>query len=139
MYATQQQRTYLEEQILGASPVELTCILYRECLNSVRHASAALDKGDIVERNQHITRAVLIVNELVQSLDRNAAPQLAMELLRIYDYALSCLNEANAKQTAEPLRHVEAALRPVLEGWEQIAESSTSAPASDYKPISIAG
>ncbi|MGH9719657.1 MAG: flagellar export chaperone FliS, partial [Bryobacteraceae bacterium] len=61
--------TYLEQKILGASPLELVRILYHASLDSVRAARRHLAAGDIAARSAQIDRATRILLELTSSVD----------------------------------------------------------------------
>lgn len=120
--------TYLENRVLGASPLELVAILYEEADKSVREALVALSRGDIRGRSREITRAQLIVGELTAALNPAAGGEIASRLGELYAYILQRLSQANTDQDAAPLREVSRLLTTLLEGWRECAKSEAAAP-----------
>ena len=117
--------SYLENRILGASPLELVAILYQEASKSVREAIGQLDAGDIRARSRAVTRAQLILMELVNSLDLEAGGSIARSLAELDDYMQIRLTEANAAQSRKQLEEVARLLGILEEGWKQCAAAET--------------
>jgi len=113
--------SYLENRILGASPLELVAILYQEASKSVREAILQLEAGDIRARSRAVTRAQLILMELVNSLDLEAGGSIARSLAELYDYMQRRLTEANAAQSRKQLEEVMRLLTILEDGWKQCA------------------
>ena len=113
--------TYLENRILGASPLELVVILYEEADRSVRDALMALSQGDIRKRAREITRVQLILSELAASLDLQAGGELASRLADLYSYMQGRLTTAHIEQSPGPLEETSRILATLLEGWRECA------------------
>jgi flagellar protein FliS len=125
--------SYLENRILGASPLELVAILYQEASKSVREAIRQLETGDIRARSRAVTRAQLILMELVNSLDLEAGGFIARNLAELYDYMQRRLTEANAAQSRAQLEEVARLLGILEEGWKHCAAADTDL-ASERRP-----
>ena len=117
---------YLEDRVLGATPLELVQILYDAALASVRSARRHLASGDILARSREITRGQLLVGELTSSLDRKAGGELGDRLFELYDYMQRRLTEAHIEQSDEPLAEVGSLLSTLLEGWRPRHENVRS-------------
>ena len=113
---------YLEGRILSADPLELVRMLYQGCSDAVREARRRLDDGDIAERSRAITKALEILAELSQSLDRARGGQIAARLAQLYDYMQGRLIDANCRQEDAPLAEVLALLATLGEAWEGVED-----------------
>jgi flagellar protein FliS len=129
---------YLENRILGASPIELVEILYHAGSEAVRSARHCLRQGDIAGRSRAITRAELILAELASSVDREGGGALAGQLLDLYAYMQGRLAEANIQQREEPLQEVERLLATLHDGWRQCAAFLPAPVLEDSLPTAIA-
>jgi flagellar protein FliS len=119
---------YFESRILSADPVELIEILYEAAIDSVGKAAGHLREGNIAARSKAISRAHAILVELGFSVNREADPKLAANLIELYDYMERRLNEANFQQTEAPLAEVARLLRTLLEGWVSCRTALASPP-----------
>ena len=116
---------YLESEILCASPVRLVELLYRGVIEAVRAARAAVDSGQIADRNRQIARAQSILCELSLSLDLERGGGLSRELVELYDYMQRRLNDANAQQRGEPIDEVRKLLETLLDGWVSLSAQNS--------------
>ena len=80
-------------------------------------------KGEIRERSRSISRAIGILMKLTATLDHSRGGEIALQLARLYDYMLRRLNEANLRQTDEPLAEVLALLSTLTEAWDGVIEA----------------
>jgi flagellar protein FliS len=111
---------YLEAQILTAQPIELVRILYRAALDAVRDARTCLAAGDIPGRSKAVSKAGDIIRELAVSIKPASAPEIARNLLELYDYAQRRLVAGQLEQSDAPLAEVADLLATMTEAWEQI-------------------
>lgn len=118
---------YVENEILQADPVRLVQMLYRGALVALGKARIHVRERDIAERSRQIAKASDIVNELTLSVDRHRGGEIAANLIELYDYIQTRLQDANFRQVEEPLTEVEKLLTTLLEAWEQCSP----APAPD--------
>jgi flagellar secretion chaperone FliS len=110
--------TYLENRVLGASPIELLRMLYTAAIQAVQSARTHLGSGDIAARSKAISQAQAILNELDCSLDRDGGGELAARLSQLYEYMQTRLTQANLDQSEVPLTEVERLLNTLQEGWQ---------------------
>jgi flagellar protein FliS len=111
---------YLENEILGADPLKLVRALYRGAIDAVVNARTHLRNGAIRLRSRQITKALLIVHELLRSLDHGLDPGISRPLAELYVYMTNRLIEANQKQIDEPLAEVERLLTILFEAWSSL-------------------
>ncbi|MBI1791225.1 MAG: flagellar export chaperone FliS [Acidobacteria bacterium] len=129
---------YLENQVAGATPLELVEILYHGALDAVRNARRHLQQGDAQGRSREITRAQLILGELAASVDRAKGGSLATDLLRLYAYMQARLAEAHVERRDPPLAEVAGLLATLADGWRQCAASLPAPAVLPDRPDRIA-
>ena len=125
--ATNYSDSYQEAKVDSASPLQLIDLAYQIAIAAVEDAREHLKNGRIPERAKSITRATAILMELSAALDYNAAPEMSLQLGRLYEYMTDRLREANFQQSEEPLTEVEGMLRTLGESWSQIAGANADA------------
>ena len=122
---------YLENEILGADPLKLVRALYRGAIDAVVNARMHLRNGAIRERSRQITRALLIIHELLRALDHSLDPGLSRPLAELYVYMTNRLIEANAKQIDQPLAETERLLSTLFEAWSSLPTPDLPEPSFD--------
>lgn len=115
------EQAYIEQRVLDASPVELTCILYEGAVEAIRDAVMFLQQGEVIARGRSISRAQGILMELTQSLSQEADEQLAQRLGLLYEYSVRRLGEAHQSQNENGLLEVKGLLENLLDAWRQIS------------------
>jgi len=120
------QDQYLEEEVLGADPLKLVCLLYRGAIDAVRAARRHLAQGSIRERSRQVNKAWGILQELAGSLDREQGGEIGRKLAGLYAYMQTRLLEGNTRQEEAPLEEVEKLLVTLSEGWQGAARSLES-------------
>jgi flagellar secretion chaperone FliS len=127
----QLQKTYLEAEVLTASPVRLIEILFELGISTIESARQCCRKGDILGRGQLVTKAVEILAELTNSLDFEAGGDLAKNYARLYDYCQRRLLEAHVRQSEPMLEEVQSLLSELREAWQAVVTSCTPRCLSD--------
>jgi flagellar secretion chaperone FliS len=115
--------TYLDEEVLNATPLRFVLLLYRAALESIASARRYIRLGDIRSRSLAITKAMRIVTELTLSLDKKVGGELSKNLAELYNYMQSLLIKANFEQSEAPLAEAERLLGTLAEAWENCAQS----------------
>ena len=115
---------YFEQMILSAGPVELVRLMYQKAIACVTDARDHLKGGRIRERAQAINKAYAILAELMVSLDADKAPELAMNLKRLYCYIQERLIEANHTQKDGPLGETVRLLTTLADAWQEVPETT---------------
>jgi flagellar protein FliS len=113
--------TYIDEEVLTATPLKFVQLLYRGALDSIASARRYLRLGDIRARSLAIGKAMAIVTELSLSLNQQAGGELSKNLALLYGYVELLLIKANSKQIDPPLAEAERLLGTLAEAWEACA------------------
>jgi flagellar protein FliS len=120
--ASAYKRASVDASVDMADPHQLVTLLF-EALN--RHLGAAklhMQAGDIAGKCKQIGAAMRILEEgLIAPLDMEKGGDLAKNLKNLYDYCVTRLILANAKNDATLLDEVVHLIEPVASGWKQIS------------------
>ncbi|WP_100405448.1 flagellar export chaperone FliS [Bacillus solitudinis] len=120
MAVTHMQTAYKQNAMNTASPGELTLMLYNGCLKFIKQAKLAIDENDIEKRNVNITKAQNIIRELMVTL--KADTELGMNMLRMYDFILSRLIDANVQNERKMLEEAEELVIEFRDTWKEIIQ-----------------
>lgn len=105
----------------SASPHMLIQMLFDGLFQSLNAARGAIERGDIEEKGQLISRSVRILQEgLIMGLDMEKGGELAANLRLLYDYCVAQLTKANLHSDASLVEEVISVLQPVAQGWKEI-------------------
>lgn len=120
-------RQYTNHSAQTATPGQLVVMLYDGFLRFAGQGKAALERGDLGEAGQRLTRAQDIVTELRVSLDMTQGP-IAENLASIYDYVGERLTGARLARESEQIAEAMRCMGDLRTSWAQIA--SVPRPAS---------
>jgi flagellar protein FliS len=109
---------YNNNQVLTASPAELTLMLYNGAIKFCNIAIAAIEKKDIEKAHVNIVKVEKIVEYLRTTLDMKYP--IAQDFDNIYAYLDRRLVEANVKKETEILEEVCEHLRSVRDTWKEV-------------------
>ncbi|MEE9100827.1 MULTISPECIES: flagellar export chaperone FliS [Pseudomonas] len=125
MYAMRAMKQYqqvsLEARVAEASPHSLIQMLMQGGLERMAQARGAIERGQLAERGELISKAIGIVGGLREALNLELGGELALNLDRLYGYMTERLLEANRSGDAAILDEVSGLLREVKSGWDAIA------------------
>lgn len=125
---------HLEERILGSDAMELVVLLYQELVASIRRARRCVASHDIHGRSAAVSKALEILGELAASVERGAGGELGTNLLRLYSFLASRLQEGNFLQADGPFQECEQVASTLLDGWTVIARQPAGA-----RPAALSG
>ena len=117
-----EMRQYTNHSAQTATPGQLVVMLYDGFLRFAGQGRAALERGDLGEAGQRLTRAQDIVTELRVSLDmtQGAIPQ---NLASIYEYVGECLTSARLNRESDPIAEAMRCMGDLRSAWVQIASA----------------
>ncbi|MFS2124682.1 flagellar export chaperone FliS [Pseudomonas sp. Pseusp97] len=125
MYAMKAMKQYqqvsLEARVAEASPHGLIQLLMQGGLERLAQARGAIERGQMAERGELISKAIGIVGGLREALNPEVGGELALNLDSLYGYMTERLLEANRNGDAAILDEVSGLLREVKSGWDAIA------------------
>lgn len=134
--ATFQQRAfaqYQRTQDQTVSPGQAVIMLYQGCLRFITRGRQALEMADGEVARKSFLRAQEIIAELAGCLNMDGG-EIAANLLRLYDYMLQRLVQANVHRDTAAAAEVEELLRSLLPAWENAVRQSAAAPNASLPP-----
>ena len=113
---------YKTTSVQSASREKLLLMLYEGCIRFMKQALMAIDKKDIAGRGVNIGRAFDIVNELNNTLNHEAGPEIAKNLEQLYMFISEQLTKSNATGQKKPLEDALKIMETLYSGWVEAIE-----------------
>ncbi|MBS0292598.1 MAG: flagellar export chaperone FliS [Proteobacteria bacterium] len=122
------QRINVETSMHTIDQHQLVSLLLDGVLSAIATARGALARGDVPAKCNGIAKAVRILEEgLMTALDREAGGALAENLGAVYEYSLTRLIQANARNDDAMLAEVARLIAPIAQGWKDMKRSQAAA------------
>ncbi|SFA88632.1 flagellar protein FliS [Acetitomaculum ruminis DSM 5522] len=115
---------YKNNQILTASPKELTLMLYEGAIKFTNIAIKAINENDIETAHNNIVKVENIIGEFVATLDHRYP--VAKDFENVYNYLMERLLQANMKKDVEILEEVLRHLRTMRDAWKEVMKANTN-------------
>lgn len=113
---------YKTTSVQSASREKLLLMLYEGCIRFMKQALIAIDKKDIAGRGMNIGRSFDIVNELNNTLNHAAGPEIAKSLEQLYMFISEQLTKCNATGQRKPLEDALKIMETLYSGWVEAIE-----------------
>lgn len=106
---------YKNQQIMTASPEELTLMLYNGAIRFTNESIMALDQGDMQKAHTANMRAQDIIREFMATLDMSF--ELSKNWLPLYDYIEYSLIQGNVHKDKSMLENARGILVEMRDTW----------------------
>jgi flagellar secretion chaperone FliS len=116
----QHARNYMRSQVETASPTQLVVMLYDGAIRFLSLGKERMEARLIEEQNTYLTKAQLILSELISSLNAQKGGEIASNLKRIYIYMIERLVHANMYDDPAAIDEVIALLLDLRESWGEV-------------------
>ena len=126
-------KQYQQASIETASREQILIMLYDGAIQFLNKAKVAMAKKDIEEIHNNLMGAQNILNEFITSMDVEVAPQLAQNLISLYEYFIRRLVRANMKKEIEPIDEVLGYLKSLKATWEKAIALAQKEEMEKYK------
>ncbi len=113
---------YKQTSVQSASREKLLLMLYEGAIRFMKQALIAIDGRDIAGRGMNIGRAFDIVNELNNTLNHDAGPEIAKNLEQLYMFINEQLTKSNATGQKKPLEDALKIMEKLYSGWVEAIE-----------------
>jgi flagellar protein FliS len=120
---------YETVQATTADPARLTLLLFDGAARFLRQAKEGLDRGEAGAFAYPLSRAHAIIAELAGSLDYDTGGELALNLVRLYDFMLRHLTEGLVAKSGSHVSRVLGLLQEIRAGFEQAIQAAGHEPA----------
>lgn len=115
-------QAYQQNSVSTASPGELTLMLYNGCLKFIKQARLAIQQKNTQEKNLNLQKAQRIIQELMITLNPEAA--VSESMMPMYEYMNRRLVEANISNDLVILAEVEEYVTEFRDTWKQVIQSA---------------
>jgi flagellar secretion chaperone FliS len=109
--------------IQEAEPHQLICLLMDGALDRLASARACVTRNDYMQKTALLHRVCEIIQELRDSLNREAGGKIATDLDSLYDYMMRRVLIANLNSDTAAIDEVVTLLRPIRDAWFAIPEA----------------
>lgn len=117
MNAANTANAYKNQQIMTASPEELTLMLYNGAIRFVAESLQALEQGNVEKAHKANLRAQDIIREFMCTLDMQY--ELSQGFAKLYEYIEYRLIQANIKKDKIQLEEAKTMLLELRDTWAQ--------------------
>ncbi|MDR2560482.1 MAG: flagellar export chaperone FliS [Holophagales bacterium] len=117
-----QSDSYLLQQISSATPEQLCVMLLEGAQRFLQQAVAAIKAHNIEERARMVNRVSAIIEELMLQVDNNSENELAVNLIRIYEWWMNQLFDASKNNRYETLEKIHSQMNEMKITWAQVAQ-----------------
>lgn len=114
-YVKQYQKTTIET----ASSEKLLIMLYDGAIQFLNKAKIALGQKDYETSYNSLMSAQDILQEFINTIDREPNPEVADGLINLYEYFINRLIHANIKHEIAPIDEVLGFLKELKATWEK--------------------
>ena len=112
-------KQYQKANIETASREQILIMLYDGAIQFLNKAKVAMQNKNYEAIHNNLMGAQNIIQEFINSMDREVAPQLAENLISLYEYFIRRLIQANMKRQEDPIDEVLKYLKSLKATWEQ--------------------
>lgn len=109
---------YRNNQVMTASPAELTLMLYDGAIKFINISHDAIEKKDIEKANRNIQKASACIEELQLSLNKKYP--VAEDFDNVYKYIRDRLLWANVKKDNDILQEAKDAVEEMRTTWKEV-------------------
>lgn len=114
--------SYANQKVLGATPAELTLMLYDGAIKFCNIAESAIEKKEIEKVHQNLLRAERIIEYLRATLDMKYP--VAQDFDNMYSYIYKRLVEVNVTKEVEILQEINGHLHEIRDTWVKVMEKN---------------
>ncbi|MED4601262.1 flagellar export chaperone FliS [Paenibacillus validus] len=118
------QNKYLATAVQTATPAQLLIMLYDGAIRFCRLGIQGIKQRKFDDVNYNLCKAQEILRELAMTANPNM--EISENLVKLYDYFVFRLIEANTKKVAEPAEEVLGYLVELKETWVQAAKLASA-------------
>ena len=115
MNTAESAMAYKRQQVMTASPAELTLMLYNGAIRFVSESILALESGDMPKCHNANIKAQNIVREFILTLDMQY--EISQSWASLYEYIHYRLVQGNLKKDREMLVEARGLLTELRDAW----------------------
>jgi len=134
-------KNYIKQEVEGATKGKLVLLLYDGAIKFMRVSTKAIDDNNVPDAHNNIMKAQNIIYELMSTLNMDAG-EISKNLMRLYDFMIWQLVEANKEKDKEKIDSVIKLMTSLREAWKDVIqkEEGVAKPEQEEsKSINFAG
>ncbi len=116
----QKADSYKKSQVETSDQLSLILMLYDRAILLLNKAKKEISEKKLEEKHHSLTKARDIVFELIQSLDQDKGEEIAFSLLRLYDFVIREIMDADANQNTKAIDNAKGILSELRDSWKEI-------------------
>lgn len=113
-------RAYLATQVETTTQGELLIMLYEAAIKFLKRAKVEIDNKDYAKKGIYISKALAIVHELTESLNKEKGGDITPKLAALYQFCNSQLIKANIRMDKKRIDTVIQILDGICSAYAQI-------------------
>lgn len=127
-------KTYLKNEIEGATKGKLILLLYDGALKFLKISQKFINENEIESAHTNIIKTQNILYELMSTLNMDAG-EVSENLLKLYDFMIWQLVEANKEKDAEKIESVIKLLVVLRDAWRDVISQEENKGSVETKEI----
>lgn len=134
-------KNYIKQEVEGATKGKLVLLLYDGAIKFMRVSIKAIEEKNIQEAHNNIMKAQNIIYELMSTLNMDVG-DISRNLMRLYDFMIWQLIEANKEKSKEKVENVISLMASLREAWKEVVqkeEGTAKSEQEESKSINFAG
>jgi flagellar protein FliS len=134
-------KNYIKQEVEGATKGKLVLLLYDGAIKFMRISMKHIDDENIPEAHNNIMKAQNIIYELMSTLNMDAG-DISKNLMRLYDFMIWQLIEANKEKDKSKIETVINLMDSLRDAWKQVLqqeEGGSRNEETESKSINFAG
>lgn len=104
----------------STTPLDLIILLYDGAVENLHKAIFYMNQNDVSLKIHYISKAMAIIEELLESLELEAGGEIAMNLRNLYIFMLRELTLANARNDTARVEYIKRLLKDLRTAWREI-------------------
>ena len=117
-------RAYLATQVETTSQGELLVMLYEAAIKFLKRAKIEIENKDYAKKGIYISKAMAIIHELTESLNKEKGGNITPSLLSLYQFCTMQLVQANIRLDTKRIDDVIRILDGIRSAYAQIVNQN---------------
>jgi len=127
-------KAYFQTQVTTTTQGDLLILLYDGAIKYLHQAKLCMAQHDYAGKGQLISRAMDVISELDECLNREKGGELAMNLHQLYFYSNTRLLRANLEMDPKKVDEVIRILESLRDAFSRIQNTAPQPPAEAQAP-----
>jgi flagellar protein FliS len=106
--------------------MRIIVMCYEGCIANLARAREEMKAGNRSQKGACLSKAMAIVTELMNTLDRDRGGEIAERLEALYRYVIDTVSRANLRQDPTLLEAPIRVLKELKDGWSALAARGES-------------